>query len=59
MEKGDLRQSINSLQSLSYLSTVPTLILPVHYEECKDILQSIEGCKTLREVVQYALKMEK
>ena len=58
MEKGDLRQSINSLQSLSKLSMIPSHILPAHDEECKEIFHNIYKFSNIGEVSEYAADVQ-
>lgn len=54
MEKGDLRQSINSLQSLSKLSRVSGYLLPVHDDDCGRMLERIGNCSSFKEVIELA-----
>ena len=58
VEKGDLRQSINRLQSLSKLSTISSYILPAHDIECKEILENISKCSTLTQAAKYGCEIQ-
>jgi hypothetical protein len=37
LQKGDLRQSINSLQTLHLLTNIPSNLLPTPIEYCEDL----------------------
>lgn len=48
VEKGDLRQSINSLQSLSSLEAISECILPISNAKCSEIFYHIQSCSNLK-----------
>lgn len=52
LEKGDLRQSINSLQSLHRLAKVPEQLLPVGEELGADLINKLSLCTDIKEVYQ-------
>ena len=54
VEKGDLRQSISSLQSLSGLSTISESILPIPNKKCAEIFDQIRNCSNLKQVYNLA-----
>ena len=54
LEKGDLRQSINSLQSFHSLRTVPLNLLPTPAEYCKRMINSVFTASSVKQVYQIS-----
>ena len=54
LEKGDLRQSINSLQSFHSLRTVPLNLLPTPSEYCKSIINAVFTANSVKQVYQIS-----
>lgn len=54
LEKGDLRQSINSLQSLQGLKEVPAHLLPTPNELGEQLLDRIGAASCIEEVYELA-----
>jgi DNA polymerase III delta prime subunit len=52
LEKGDLRQSINSLQSFHRLEVIPQQLLPVSEELGVELMAKISQCHDIKEVYQ-------
>jgi DNA polymerase III delta prime subunit len=50
LEKGDLRQSINSLQSFHSLRIVPLNLLPTPSEYCKQIINAVFTASSVKQV---------
>jgi DNA polymerase III delta prime subunit len=52
LEKGDLRQSINSLQSFQRLANIPPELLPLGENFGDDIVRQLSSCHDIKEVIQ-------
>jgi DNA polymerase III delta prime subunit len=52
LEKGDLRQSINSLQSFHKLANIPEQLLPVTEEFGAQLMHRVSQCHDIKEVYQ-------
>ena len=55
LERGDLRQSINSLQSFKSLKVIPEQLLPISDEFGQDLLVKLGFCTDVKEVYQIGL----
>jgi DNA polymerase III delta prime subunit len=55
LERGDLRQSINSLQSFKSLKIIPEQLLPISDGFGEDLLVKLGLCTDVREVYQIGL----
>lgn len=57
LDKGDLRQSINSLQSFHRLANIPDQLLPVTEELGVDLLNRLSLCTNIKEVYQIGQEL--
>lgn len=55
LERGDLRQSINSLQSFKSLKVIPEQLLPISDCFGEDLLVKLGLCTDVKEVYQIGL----
>jgi replication factor C subunit 2/4 len=54
LEKGDLRQSINSLQSFHSLRSVPLNLLPTPIQYCEKLINSVFTANNIKQVYQIS-----
>jgi hypothetical protein len=57
LEKGDLRQSINSLQSFHRLTVIPEELLPVTENFGEHVMDQLSVCSNIKEVYQLGLEL--
>lgn len=57
LEKGDLRQSINSLQSFHRLSNIPEQLLPVTEDFGGELMKKLTVCNDIKEVYQIGQEL--
>lgn len=57
LEKGDLRQSINSLQSFHKLSIIPEQLLPVTDDFGEQVIHQLKRCSNIKEVYDLGVQL--
>ena len=55
LEKGDLRQSINSLQSFHSLHLVPLNLLPTPIQYCEKLINAVFTASNIKQVYQISI----